>query len=102
MAISPKRWEMVKYFPKYKLKQLPNKEYLFTVLSSLRGEELSELLYKAMKKRSIYKDRLNDEYVKISNNWIEQFQNVVDLPSKTKILTFNNKRKIVPIVEYKG
>ena len=87
MAISPKRWEMVKYLPKYKLKQLPNKEYLFTVLSSLRGEGLSELLYKKMKKISIYKDRLNDEYVKFSNNWIEQFHNVVDLPSKTKILT---------------
>ena len=69
------------------MKQLPNKEYLFTVLSSLRGEELSELLYKAMKKRFIYEDRLNDEYVKVSNNWIEQFQNVVDLPSKTINLT---------------
>ena len=78
--------ELVKHFPKYKLKQLPNKDYLFTVLSSLRGEELSELLYKAMKKRSIYDDRLNDEYVKVSNNWIEQFQNVVDLPSKFKQL----------------
>ena len=84
MAISPKDEELVKYFPKYKLKQLPNKEYLFTVLSSLRGEELSELLYKSMKKISIYEDRLNDEYVKVSNNWIEQFQNVVDLPSKFK------------------
>ena len=74
--------ELLKYFPKYKPKQLPNKDDLFTVLCTSRPEETNQLLYQAMKNRSIYNDRLEGEYIKVSNKWFEQIQNVVDLPSK--------------------
>ena len=74
--------ELIKYFPKYKPQQIPNKDYLFTILCSLRPVEANQLLCTAMKNRSIYEDRLEGDYIKISNKWQEEIKNVVDLPSK--------------------
>ena len=36
--------ELIKYFPKYSLKYSPNRDYLYTVLSSIRPVETKALL----------------------------------------------------------
>ena len=74
--------ELIKYFPNTKPDHPPCRDFLFTILCSVRPVETKRLLDEAMKNRSIYKDRLNGEYIIVSNKWIEELRDVVNLPSK--------------------
>ena len=51
--------ELSKYLPKYKAKQLSNRDYLWTVLTTLRSEQVNNLLRETWDKRSIYNDSFN-------------------------------------------
>ena len=63
--------ELSKYFQKYKAKQLPNRDYLWTVLNTLKSEQVNNLLREALDKRSIYNDREIGETIKIiTSGWI--------------------------------
>ena len=63
--------ELSKYFQKYKAKQLPNRDYLWTVLNTLRSDQVNNLLREALDKRSIYNDREIGETIKIiASGWI--------------------------------
>ena len=75
--------ELSKYFPKYKAKQLPNRDYLWTVLTTLRSEQVNNLLREALDKRSIYNDREIGETIKISNKWMNLLENTIDMKSKS-------------------
>ena len=48
--------DLMIYFPEYTSNQTPEKNYLFTILGVLRGEELKELIQEAREKRLIYEE----------------------------------------------
>ena len=78
--------ELIKYFPNTKPDH-PQSRYFIIILCSLRAVETKKLWDDALKNRSIYKDRLISDYIKVSNKWIEDLQAVVDIPSKLNLLT---------------
>ena len=82
-----KNEELIKYFPNTKPDHLSSRDYLFTILCSLREVETKKLWDDALKNRSIYKDELFGEYIKVSNKWIEELQAVADIPNKLNLLT---------------
>ena len=49
--------ELSKYFPKYKAKQMPNKDYLWTVLSTIRPDQVNNLSKEALEKISAQNDK---------------------------------------------
>ena len=56
--------DLIKYFQKHP----PSRDYLYTILSSVRPAETKELLQNALRNRSVYKDRIDDEFIKVSKN----------------------------------
>ena len=74
--------ELSKYFPKYKAKQMPNRDYLWTVLSTIRPDQVSNLRKEALEKRSVQNDKEIGETIKISNKWMKSLNNTIDIPSK--------------------
>ena len=74
--------ELSKYFPKYKAKQMLNRDYLWTVLSTIRPDQVSNLRKEALEKRSVQNDKEIGETIKISNKWMESLNNTIDIPSK--------------------
>ena len=64
--------ELIKYFPKYSLKHLPNRDYLYTVLSSIHPVEPKALLQDALRNRSIHKDKISDEFIKVPKEWMDE------------------------------
>ena len=43
--------DLIKYFPKYSQKHLPNRDYLYTILCSVRPAETKELFTKCFQKK---------------------------------------------------
>ena len=76
--------DLIKYFPKYSQKHLPNRDYLYAILSSGRPAETNELLQNALRNRSVYKDRIDDEFIKVSEEWMEELDDVIEIPSISK------------------
>ena len=95
--------DLIKYFPKYSQKHLPSRDYLYTILSSVHPAETKELLQNALRNRSVYKDRIDDEFIKVSKEWVEELVDVIEIPSISKIVVlFSNKRESFSIVKDKN
>ena len=54
------------YFSDYTHKQWPDKDYLFSILGALQGDQLKELIQESRKKRSGYEKPDINEYTLIS------------------------------------
>ena len=54
------------YFPDYTSKQCPDKDYLFSVLGAVRGDQLKELIQEARKKRLVYEEPDINEFIEIT------------------------------------
>ena len=64
------------YFPDYTQKQWPDKDYLFSILGALQGDQLKELIQEARKKRSVYEEPDINEYVKVTEEMKKEIENV--------------------------
>ena len=60
--------DLRKYFSKYSQKHLPIRDYLYTILSSVRPTETKEILQNTLKNRLVYKNRIDDEFIKCQKN----------------------------------
>ena len=58
--------ELMIYFPDYTSKQCPDKDYLFSVLGAVRGDQLKELIQEARKKRLVYEEPDINEFIEIT------------------------------------
>ena len=74
--------ELSQYFPDYTQKQLPERDYLFAIVSTLKSEELEDLVLEAQKKRSIYEAPEMGDFVEISTTFKEEIDRVLSKKSK--------------------
>ena len=58
--------DLVQYFPTYKLNQIPDREYMFSILATLRNEETSIMIQHSRKNRSVIASGDDKEFVHIS------------------------------------
>ena len=58
--------ELMIYFPDYTSKQCPDKDYLFSMLGAVRGDQLKELIQEARKKRLVYEEPDINEFIEIT------------------------------------
>ena len=58
--------ELMIYFPDYTSKQCPDKDYLFSVIGAVRGDQLKELIQEARKKRLVYEEPDINEFIEIT------------------------------------
>ena len=70
------------YFPDYTEKQCPDKDYLFSLLGALRGEQLNSLIQNARKKRSIHEAPDTNEYAEVNDEILKELQEVFTQKSK--------------------
>ena len=64
------------YFPNLKEQQLPNREYMYSVLSTLRNDEVKNMICNARKNRSI-DSKKEEDLVCISNEIYEEINSVM-------------------------
>ena len=69
-------------FQNIKQNRCQKRDYLWTVLSTIRPDQVSNLHKEALEKRSIQNDKEIGETIKISNKWMESLNNTIDIPSK--------------------
>ena len=84
--------DLIVYFPDYTPKQCPDKDYLFSILGAVRGEQLKELIKEARKKRSIYEEPDINEFVELTEEIKKEIEAVFTQKSK-KWLKFNYLKK---------
>ena len=60
--------ELIKYFPKYSLKHFPNRDYLYTVLSSIRPVEIKTLVKTILETDQFIKIKLVMNLLKCQKN----------------------------------
>ena len=77
--------ELSQYFPDYKGKQCPDRDHLFTILATSRGDVLDSLIEDARKKRSIHEEPDVNQYVEITKELKLELSKVFAQKSKHKI-----------------
>ena len=82
-------WNIVKtdseinsYFPDYEQDQYPERDYLYAILSTLRKDELLQLIKTAKNNRAYSNQSEEDEMVQITNGIRNEIFNI--LPTKSK------------------
>ena len=74
------------YFSEYTSKQCPDKDYLFTILGVLSGEELKTLIQEARRKRSIYEEPDINEFVEVTEEIKKEIEDVFTQKSKVRVI----------------
>ena len=77
--------DLMLYFPDYSQKQCPDKDYLFSILGALRGEQLKEIIQEARKKRSVYEEPDINEFVEVTEDIKKEIEEVFTQKSTFKI-----------------
>ena len=82
-------WPMIKdfddiaiYFPDYAEKQKPDRDYMYSILSTLRYDELKKVVVNARKKRAKENELIDDEFVFIEKNILSEIEGVLAQKSK--------------------
>ena len=73
--------ELSVYFPDYGDHTLPERDYLWTIICSVKPKEAKQLIQDARAKRGVNKKE-NQELVKITDKMKEEIFNVVSQKSK--------------------
>ena len=82
-------WPMIKevadimvYFPDYSGKQMPDRDYMYSILATTRYEQLKEIVDNSRKQRA--KDNIlpDDEFVYIEKNILSEIEEVMAQKSK--------------------
>ena len=81
--------DLLEYFPNYSKNELPNRDYLWSVLATLRGEATEHLIKQAIEHRSISTDVNKDELVEISPQILKEIKSVSAQKSKKEIFIIN-------------
>ena len=55
----------MEYFPDYLDGQLPDKDFMFSIIATMFPQNLAELVKDARKKRSLKEDTENNDYIEI-------------------------------------
>ena len=83
--------DLVKFLHDLKDRQLPEKEFLFGVLSTLMSDEVRMLLFEATKKRAPAKSEDYSNLIEISKEFAEQIDSLLSMKSKQQCLVYVDK-----------
>ena len=82
-------WPLVKeiddlmlYFPDYGDKQYPDRKFMYSILGTLRFEQLKTMVEGARTNRSITEEENDDNFVHIEANLYKEISNVLTQKSK--------------------
>ena len=73
--------ELMIYFPDYTESQLPDREFMFEIISTVYPKSLWELVGKAKEKRSLKEDADKDELIKIDPEVLNRIMSVLTMKS---------------------
>ena len=79
---------LMKFFPDYQGKQLPDRNFLFTILSTKYPDELRKLVQEAKQNRKASEEELG-ELIEISTDIKKSIMNVLTIRSKFLIIRMN-------------
>ena len=69
------------YFPDYTESQLPDREFMFAIISTVYPKSLRELVEKAREKRSLKEDADKDELIEIDPEVLNRIMSVLTMKS---------------------
>ena len=85
-----KLWEFVKewpdlldYFPDYEPHQLPERFFIMGILSTLRRDEMRQLIYEARQNRSLANNDDEDQLIEMNSRIKDEIFSLVPLKSKS-------------------
>ena len=78
------------YFPTLQPNQLPDRDFMLSVLSTIRYDELHKMIQNARKHRSIKALEANDDLIHISKKMYEKINGVLTQKRKKSICLFFN------------
>ena len=86
-------WEMIKevsnllsYFPDFQANEMPDRTFMWSVVSTLRPDACKELLEKARKVRSLDSEENNDELIEIHPDFMDKLLDIQNLSKSTIII----------------
>ena len=74
------------FFPNYTESQLPDRDFMFSIVSTLYPNSLKELIDKAREKRSLGKNVDQDELIEIDPDILEAIMSTLSMKSKFELL----------------
>ena len=87
--------DLYAYFPDYQNNQLPEYDFLFKVLSTIKGNEIKELISKSRASRSVENKEEEDDIIILKNELKDEIESVLRHKSKVTMhltLLFSHKR----------
>ena len=80
-------YELTLYFPEYENNELPEREYMWNVLNTLKNEESQHLIKEARKNWSVAKPSNKDDLVEITPEYLKE---ILETDSQKVNFYFNN------------
>ena len=72
----------MEYFPDYLDGQLPDRDFMFSIIATMFPQTLAELVKDARKKRSLKEDTENNDYIEVDPAIKSLIMNVLERKSK--------------------
>ena len=72
----------MEYFPDYLDGQIPDRDFMFSIIATMFPQNLAELIKDAQKKRSLKEDTENNYYIEIDPAIKSLIMNVLESKSK--------------------
>ena len=77
--------ELVMYFPDYEQKQIPDRKLMYSIIGTLRYDELKSMIVGARKNRALKEEKSTDDFVYIQNELYKEIYDVMVHKSKLNI-----------------
>ena len=74
--------DLIKYFPDFPEHVVPDRTDLFTILSTLKGDELKKLIKNAHNNRAIGNEDDNDKLIEVRNDIKDEIFSILNKKSK--------------------
>ena len=74
--------DLMEYFPDYDLKQLPDRRFMYSILATLRYNELKEMVDGARKNRALNEENKDEDFIHIEEELYKEISNVMTQKSK--------------------
>ena len=79
---------LVQYFPTFQPNQLPDRDFMFSILSTLRYDDLHKMVQNARKHRSIKSPEADDDLIHVWKNLYEEINGVFTQKLKCSIYSY--------------
>ena len=74
--------DLIEYFPDYSSKQLPDRRFMYSILATLRYNELKKKVDGARKNRALNEENKDEYFIHIEEEMYKEISNVMTQKSK--------------------